>query len=243
MGNLSHMAAIVTGASRGIGRGIARGLAAEGASVVLAGRDEERLAVTAEQVTAAGGKSLVCMADVSSEADVERLFATAVATFGRVDLVVNNAGVFDGGPLEKLSVETWDKVMSINLRGPFLCTRAAMRLMKPQGGGRIINVASISAMRVRPNSAPYSTTKHGLWGLTQVTALEGRGHGITCCCLNPGNVRIERRQNSGRVEDEEPMMEVDDIARVAVLMASLPKHVEMLEAVVLPAQQLFVGRG
>jgi NAD(P)-dependent dehydrogenase (short-subunit alcohol dehydrogenase family) len=133
-------------------------------------------------------------------------------------------------------------VIAVNLRAPFLCTRAAMRAMKAQGGGRIINIGSISAQRVRHGSAPYSASKHGLWGLTQVTALEGRDHGITCGCLHPGNIQVERRLTD-REEDAEPMMTVDEIAEVAVLMAVLPPHVEMLEAIVLPSQQLYVGRG
>src|SRR5260221_10060238 len=140
-------------------------------------------------------------------------------------------------------LETWEKVMAVNLRGPFLCTRAAMRIMKPQRSGRIINIASISAQRVRLNSAPYSTSKHGLWGLTQVTALEGWSFGISCGCLHPGHVLIERRQNSERKEDQEPMMTVDEIAQAAVLMATLPPHVNMLGAPGLPLGQLYLGRG
>jgi NAD(P)-dependent dehydrogenase (short-subunit alcohol dehydrogenase family) len=114
--------------------------------------------------------------------------------------------------------------------------------MKPQGRGRIINNGSISAQRVRPHSAPYSASKAGLWGLTQVTALEGRDHGITCCCLHPGNIQVERRATE-RPEDAEPMMSVEEIAEVAVLMATLPPHVAMLEAIVLPREQRYIGRG
>src|SRR5262249_56444740 len=113
---------------------------------------------------------------------------------------VNNAGAFDGGPLDEISVEAWDRVLRVNLRAPFLCTREALRIMKRQGGGRIINIGSISAQRVRPDSAAYSASKHGLWGLTQVTALEGRPHNISCGCLHPGNVLVERRPQSGKKE-------------------------------------------
>jgi NAD(P)-dependent dehydrogenase (short-subunit alcohol dehydrogenase family) len=242
MGKLAGKVALVTGAGRGIGRGIARGLAREGASLALAARSEGELNITAEEVQTIGVEALVVPADVTDEAQVESLFAKLHEKFGRLDLLVNNAGAFDGGPLDELSTEAWDKVIAVNLRAPFLCTRAAMQRMKPQGGGRIINIGSISAQRVRPGSAPYSTSKHGLWGLTQVTALEGREHGITCCCLHPGNIQVERRLTD-RVEDAEPMMTVDEIAEVAVLMATLPPHVEMLEAIVLPSQQLYVGRG
>ena len=133
-------------------------------------------------------------------------------------------------------------IIALNLRAPFLCTRAALRIMKPQRAGRIINVGSIASHRVRPKSAPYATTKHGIWGLTQVTALEGREYGVTCCCLKPGNVLVERR-HTNRAEDDEPMMTVDEIAEVAVLMATLPPHVELLEATCLPMRQEYVGRG
>lgn len=242
MGKLTGKSAVVTGANRGIGKAIARGLAKEGCRLLLAARDEESLRQTAAELTAEGALVEAVPTDVTCEDQVQRLFSVADEQFGRLDLLVNNAGAFDGGPLDELTLEAWDKVMAVNLRGPFLCTREAMRRMKPQKQGRIINIGSISAQRVRPGSAPYAASKHGLWGLTQVTALEGRDHGITCCCLHPGNVAVERRETD-RPEDAEPMMAPADIAEVAVLMATLPAHVEMLEAIVLPREQLYVGRG
>jgi NAD(P)-dependent dehydrogenase (short-subunit alcohol dehydrogenase family) len=186
---------------------------------------------------------LPVVADVTEETQVRDVFAKTIERFGRLDILVNNAGAFDGGPIDELSLETWDKVMAVNLRGPFLCTREAFRIMKKQGGGRIINIGSIAAQRVRPGSAPYSASKHGLWGLTQATALEGRDFGITCGCLHPGNVAVERRQQSGKTEDDEPMMSVAELSQTAVLMATLPPHVNMLEAIVLPVGQMYIGRG
>lgn len=242
MGKLQGKIALVTGASKGIGLGIARGFAREGASLVLAARPSAQLEAAEREMATLGVDVLSVAADVTDAAQVERLFERTRERFGRLDVLVNNAGAFDGGPIDQLSIEAWDKVIAVNLRAPFLCTRQALRMMKPQGVGRIINIGSISAQRVRPGSAPYSASKHGLWGLTQVTALEGREHGITCCCLHPGNVKVERRY-SDRTEDAEPMMTPDELAEVAVLMASLPPHVEMLEAIVLPHQQLYVGRG
>jgi NAD(P)-dependent dehydrogenase (short-subunit alcohol dehydrogenase family) len=242
MSKLQGKVAIITGASKGIGRGIARGFAREGAALVLAARPSPQLEAAEQEMRQLGVEVLCVPTDVTEEAQVQQLFAAAQQRFGRLDVLVNNAGAFDGGPLDQLSLEAWEKVMAVNLRGPFVCTRAAFRLMKPQGGGRIINIGSISAQRVRHSSAPYSTSKHGLWGLTQVTALEGREFGITCCCLHPGNVKVERR-HSERHEDAEPMMTADELAEVAVLMAALPPHVEMLEAIVLPREQLYVGRG
>jgi NAD(P)-dependent dehydrogenase (short-subunit alcohol dehydrogenase family) len=242
MGKLDGKVALVTGAGRGLGRGIARALACEGARIVLAARNAQELQTTEEELTRHGAPCLIAPTDVTDEGQVEVLFGRAIEGFGKLDLLVNNAGAFDGGPIDQLSIADWDKVIAVNLRAPFLCTRAAMRIMKRQGVGRIVNIGSISAQRVRPDSAPYSASKHGLWGLTQVTALEGREHGITCGCLHPGNVLVERRQTL-RNEDAEPMMSVEEVAEVVVLMAALPPHVQMLEAVVLPSRQLFVGRG
>jgi NAD(P)-dependent dehydrogenase (short-subunit alcohol dehydrogenase family) len=247
MGKLDGKVALVTGGNRGIGQAIARGLGREGAAVVLAARDPGRLEETAAELVregaAAPDRVLAVPTDVIEEAQVENLFARTMERFGRLDVLVNNAGAFDGGSLDELALETWEKVIAVNLRGPFLCTRAAMRIMKRQGGGRILNIGSISAQRVRPGSAPYSTSKYGLWGLTQVTALEGRDHGIACSCLHPGNVLNERRAASDLPQDQEPMMTAEELAEVAVLMVTLPPHINMLEAIVLPVQQLYLGRG
>jgi NAD(P)-dependent dehydrogenase (short-subunit alcohol dehydrogenase family) len=243
MGKLTGKVALVTGGNKGIGKGIARGLAQEGAKLMLTARGAEELQRAAQELAALGSEVLAVPADVTDERQVQEVFARTLTRFGRLDVLVNNAGAFDGGPLDELSVEAWDRVLAINLRAPFLCTREAMRVMKQQGGGRIINIGSISAQRVRPHSAPYSASKHGLWGLTQVTALEGRAHNISCGCLHPGNVLVERRQQSGKKEDDEPMMTVEELAEAAVLMATLPAHVNMLEAIVLPVGQLYVGRG
>jgi NAD(P)-dependent dehydrogenase (short-subunit alcohol dehydrogenase family) len=243
MGKLKGKVALVTGGNKGIGKGIAAGLAAEGAALVLTARGEPELRRTAEELAAHGTQVLPVPADVTDERQVQELFGRCLERFGRLDILVNNAGAFDGGPLDQLSVEAWDRVLAVNLRGPFLCTREAFRIMKAQGGGRIINIGSISAQRVRPKSAPYSASKHGLWGLTQVTALEGRDFGISCGCLHPGNTLVERRTGSAKKEDEEPMMTVAELAQTAVLMATLPPHVNMLEAIVLPLGQLYIGRG
>ena len=232
----------MTGASKGIGKAIARGLAQEGAKMVLAARSQPDLVAASEEIEAMGTQALAVPTDVKEEDQIEALFSRMMDQFGRLDILVNNAGAFDSGPLDEMSSEAWDNVIGVNLRAPFLCTRAAMRIMKHQGVGRIINIGSISAQRVRPHTAPYCASKFGLTGLTHVTALEGRSHGITCCCLHPGNVKVERRF-SEREEDLEPMMSMDEIAEVAVLMATLSPHVEMFEAIVLPREQLYMGRG
>lgn len=240
-GKLAGKTALITGASRGIGRGIARAFAAEGASLILAARSAESLAETVESLPK-DAQALAIVTDVTVESQVEELFAKGMEKFDQLDILVNNAGVFDAGPIDELTIETWDKVISVNLRAPFLCTRAAFRIMKKQRNGRIINIGSISAQRVRPNSAPYSSSKHGLWGLTQVTALEGREYGISCGCLHPGNTNVETLERIWR-ERGEPTMKVDDISQIALAMAALPPNVTMLEAVVLPVTQAFIGRG
>ena len=243
MGKLDGKIAIVTGGNRGIGKAIAKGIAAEGASLTIAARDADLLKQTAEELREKGTKVLAVPTDVTDESQIKSLFEKAMAEYDRLDILVNNAGAFDGGPIDELSTEAWDKVLGVNLRAPFLCTREAMRIMKGQGeGGRIINVGSISAHRVRPNSAPYSSSKFGIWGLTHVTALEGRPHGITASCLQPGNTFVERIQNRPE-PPAEPMMDVDDLAQAAVLMATLPPNMNMLEATVLPVEQLYIGRG
>lgn len=251
MGQLSGKVALITGASSGIGRGIAEAFAAAGAQLILLARRAELLEQLASELSvsfcAAGqastaGRVLAMPADVTDEAQVQAAFQQSAQHFGRLDILVNNAGVFDGGPLDELSLTTWEKVMAVNLRGPFLCTREALRIMKPQGSGRIINIGSISAQRVRPHSAPYSTSKFGLTGLTQVTALEGRSHGVTCGCIQPGNTEVETLAEA-RQRSHEPTMQIADWAQVAVTMAALPAHVNLLEAIVLPLAQPYLGRG
>jgi NAD(P)-dependent dehydrogenase (short-subunit alcohol dehydrogenase family) len=167
MGALDGKIAIVTGGNRGIGKGIARGLVREGASVVISARGQEELNRTAAELSEGGATVVPIRTDVTDEAAVERLFADTMERFGRLDILVANAGAFDGGPLDEFPTENWHKVIGANLTGPFYCTRAAMRIMKRQGGGRVIYVASISAKRVRPNNAAYNASKHGVWGLAQ----------------------------------------------------------------------------
>jgi NAD(P)-dependent dehydrogenase (short-subunit alcohol dehydrogenase family) len=243
MGQLDGKVTILTGAGTGIGKGIARAFAREGSHLVLASRNQANLEDTASEIRREGINVIVVPTDVTEEAQVKALFARTMQEFGRVDILINNSGGFDGGPFEELSLETWQKIMNLNLTGPFLCAREAMPIMKKQGGGRIINIGSISAQMCRPNAAPYNTTKHGLVGLTKSIALEGRDYNVVCSVLHPGNVLTERRAASAKAQDAEPMMTVDELALTAVTMAALPLHVNVLEAIVLPTQQLYLGRG
>lgn len=243
MGQLDNKITIITGAGTGIGKGIARAFAKEGATLVIASRNRDNLETTAAELRGYGATTLVLPTDVTVEEQVIALFEQTINKFGRLDILINNSGVFDGGSLDELSLKTWMKVINVNLTGPFLCTREAMKIMKKQKGGRIINIGSISAQMPRLNTAPYTTSKHGLVGLTKTTALEGRAYGISAGCLHPGNTETERRAASTTDMDQEPMMTVDDLAIAAVAMAAMPPYANMLESIVLPVEQLYVGRG
>ena len=240
MGKLDGKVTIVTGGGTGIGKGIARAFAAEGAQVVIASRSEQTLNEVAEEL---GDQVLALPTDLKVESQITALFERTIAEMGHLDILVNNSGVFEGGPIEELSLKTWQHVMDVNLTGVFLCTREAMKIMKPADGGRIINIGSISAQIPRMNSAPYSTTKHALVGLTKSTALEGRDFGVVASILHPGNVLTELRDNSTLAQNQEPMMSTDDIAMAALTMAALPLNVNMLESIVLPVEQKYIGRG
>jgi NAD(P)-dependent dehydrogenase (short-subunit alcohol dehydrogenase family) len=241
MGKLTGKVALVTGASRGIGKAISIGLAQEGASVVLAARNIADLKKTQAEIIKLGVPAEVVPTDVIIEEQIENLFKRTMERFGKLDILVNNAGVFIKEPIEQMSTETWDWVLAIELRAPFICTRAAFRIMKKQGGGRIINIGSISAQRVRPFTAPYNCAKFGLVGLTHTTALEGRDYGITCGCLHPG-ITGDLIKNAAK-EEPEPMMSYEVTAATAVYMACQPPDVNILELIQLPINQPYLGRG
>ena len=247
MGQLEGKVAIVTGGGSGIGKGIARAFVGEGCSVVIAARNADRLNATAKELGGDARSVVAIPTDVTDEEQMVSLFAKTMDRFGRLDILVSNAGAFDGAPIEDLTMEQWQRVLQVNVTGPFLGAREAFKIMKKQGGGRIINIGSISAQRPRHSSSPYSTSKYAVTGLTHSLALEGRDYGIAVSVLHPGNVMVERRADgksaTGRDEGVEPMIATDDMARAALLMATLPSDVNMLEAIVLPLGQDYLGRG
>lgn len=238
---LAGKSAIVTGGGSGIGKAIAIAFAAEGCRVAVAGRTASRLEDTAAAIRKAGGTCLSIVADVTQERPVADLFKKVKAEFGRLDLLVNNAGITEGGPIDEMSFETWRRVVATNLDGVFLCSREAFRIMKAQKGGRIINIGSISTAVPRPNASPYSATKNAVWGLTKSISIDGRPFGISCGQLNPGNVQVERFEPA--FASNEVLLRPADIAQGAVYMASLPADADVLSMTVMPLKQKFVGRG
>lgn len=243
MSILSGQVAVVTGANQGIGKGIARALAKAGCRLAICARNAEKLAATADELRGEGAAVLAIPTDVSIEADVVAFFAAIDSQYGRVDVLVNNAGAFDGGRLDELSLAAWENVIGACLTGTFLCSREAFKRMRPQRSGRILNIGSISAQRPRAGGVPYAAAKFGTWGLTQAIALDGREFGINCCCLHPGNVLVERRNESGLTSDDEPMMSIDTIANAAMAMLTVPPDVNFLEAIVMPRDQEYLARG
>ena len=233
----------ITGAGRGIGLAIARLLAGAGCRLAICGRDAVRLTTASRELGELGAEVYADSVDVSQEDEVERWFAQIDQKLGPVQILINNAGAFDGGHFPTVSREAWDRVIDSCLTGAFLCSREAFRRMERAGEGRILNIGSISAQRPREGSAPYAAAKFGLWGLTQAIAIDGRAHGIVCSCLHPGNVLVERRQDSGLESDRESMMDSLTIAEAALAMLNLPPDVNFLEGIVLPRDQAYLSRG
>lgn len=251
MGDTSKIA-IVTGAGSGVGRAAALALLEDGWSVALAGRREDPLQETAK-LSGASGRTLVHATDVSREDSVAELFADTVRTFGRLDLLFNNAGQNAPGILlEDLTYQQWKSVVDVNLTGSFLCLQAAFRIMKDQDpqGGRIINNGSISAHAPRPDSIPYTATKHAVTGLTKTASLDGRKYNIAVGQLDIGNAaspmanRMAKgvKQANGEIKAE-PMIDVNDVGRAVVYMSNQPLDTNIFSMTIMATQMPFAGRG
>ena len=245
--------AIVTGAGSGIGKATALALLNEGWSVVLAGRRGELLEQAVKEAGSHSARALAVPTNVADPRSVSALFAKTKERFGRLDLLFNNAGVSSPAvPLEDFSFEKWQAVVDVNLNGVFLCLQEAFRMMKAQDprGGRIINNGSISAHTPRPNSSPYTATKHAVTGLTKCASLDGRKYDIACGQIDVGNAATELAakmakgvpQANGTVAPE-PMMDVEDVARAVVYMASLPLSANVQSMTVMATKMPFIGRG
>ncbi|WP_337270535.1 SDR family oxidoreductase [Oryzifoliimicrobium ureilyticus] len=246
--------ALVTGGGTGVGKAIAKALAADGYKVIITGRRMDVLQQAADDLAAETGGSLRAIsADVGEPSSVAALFDVVSREFGRLDLLVNNAGMgLPGVAMEEISFEQWSAIVSVNLTGAFLCTQHAFRLMKVQSprGGRIINNGSISATTPRPNSAPYTATKHAITGLTKSTALDGRDFDIACGQIDIGNATTEmtQRMSAGVPQANgttavEPTIDAAHVANAVLYMASLPLDANVLTMTVMATKMPFVGRG
>jgi NAD(P)-dependent dehydrogenase (short-subunit alcohol dehydrogenase family) len=250
---MAEKVAIVTGAGSGIGKHAALALMREGYAVVFAGRRLELIEAAAVEGRDAGAPALAVQTDVRDPESVRNLFARTQEAFGRLDVLFNNAGIgAPAVPLEDLSYERWRAVVETNLTGAFLCTQEAFRIMKTQQprGGRIINNGSISAHTPRPNSAPYTSTKHAMTGLTKSTSLDGRKYDIACGQIDIGNAATEMTarmaqgvpQASGEIAVE-ATFDVEHVARAVVYMATLPLNANVQFITIMATKMPFAGRG
>ena len=249
----AHKSALITGAGSGIGRQAALALLAEGYRVALAGRHLETLEETAALAGDHGMRALAVVADVGDAGAVASLFAKTKQAFGRLDLLFNNAGITTPSvPLEEITPDQWAAALAVNLTGAFYCTQEAFKLMKDQSprGGRIINNGSISADRPRPNSAPYTATKHAMTGLTKSTALDGRKYDIACGQIDIGNVATDMTaamthgvaQADGSTAAE-PTFDLEDVGRAVVFMAGLPLNSNVQFMTIMATKMPYIGRG
>jgi NAD(P)-dependent dehydrogenase (short-subunit alcohol dehydrogenase family) len=245
--------ALVTGAGTGVGRAVAIALAKAGYSLALAGRRKEMLDKVAAEINAVGTQALAVPTDISKREQICTLFATVKTSFGRLDVLFNNAGIgAPAVPLEDLPFETWSNVVATNLTGMFLCTQEAIKIMKAQNprGGRIINNGSISAHAPRPFSVAYTATKHAVTGLTRSTALDGRAYDIACGQIDIGNAATDMgggaaqgtAQADGGIRPE-AVMDVQHVADAVRYMASLPLDANVATMTVMATKMPFVGRG
>jgi NAD(P)-dependent dehydrogenase (short-subunit alcohol dehydrogenase family) len=245
MKELENRVAVVTGANKGIGKAIAQAFATAGAKVVMAARNRADLEAAVREIAGQGGSALAVAADVTVEANVIDLFKATMDRHGRLDILVNNAGVTVNAPTDQMSLRDWQRVIDTNLTGAFLCCREALKIMKPQRSGRIINIGSISSITPRPNGAPYAATKLALEGLTRSIALDYREFNIGASIIHLGATASSWM----KVKPEEAVgpeyhLELDDVGRLATFMASLPTEANMFETTILPIQQRsFIGRG
>lgn len=245
--------AVITGGGTGIGKACALAFIKDGYRVAITGRRPEPLNDTIKEAGVDSSRMIGVPTDVGDPAAVKALFAKVKSTFGRIDVLFNNAGQnAPGVPFEDLPWEKWKSVVDTNMNGMFLCAQEAFRMMKDQNprGGRIINNGSISAHTPRPDSAPYTTTKHGVSGLTRTLSLDGRKYDIAACQVDVGNAMSELaarmakgvKQADGRIAPE-PMITTDDVARSVLFMASQPPEVNIYHLMVMATKMPYAGRG
>jgi NAD(P)-dependent dehydrogenase (short-subunit alcohol dehydrogenase family) len=241
--NLASQVAVVTGASKGIGKTIAQQLCGQGMTVVLLARTQSELDLAVAAMDDLVGQAIGISCDITSEDQVIKVFKDIDQCFGRVDLLVNNAGIGFGDLINDMSLVTWQAIIDVNLTGAFLCCREAFKRMEAGAGGRIINIGSIAAVSPRPGASAYTASKAALEGLTTSLALEGRDKNITACILHPGNTFTDIWAGKEDLLKVEPVMEPLHVAQQVLNIALLPLNVTLLSTVMFPTTQKLVGRG
>jgi len=238
--NLSGQIALVTGGGTGIGKAIAKAMLAEGAKVIIVGRKEE---ILKEAVAELGSDVEMMTCDVTQEDQVKKVYENIMSNHGKIDILINNAGMAAKAKSYEMNYDLWKKVVDVNLNGAFLCAREAMKIMVNQKSGRIINIGSISGQMSRPENAPYTATKFAIEGLTRALALDGRDHGVAVSVIHPGNAATNIWKGREEISEREGLIPLEDLGKLAVTMLTMSPNVNILGSVILPITQPYLGRG
>jgi NAD(P)-dependent dehydrogenase (short-subunit alcohol dehydrogenase family) len=241
--NLANQVAVVTGASKGIGKAIADQLCGQGMTVILLARTQNELDTAAKSMSNSPGSAIAMVCDITEEGQVLSVFTQIDQRFGRIDLLVNNAGMGFGDLVKNMSLATWKAIVDVNLTGAFLCCREAFNRMEQGAGGRIINIGSIASIAPRLGASAYSASKAALDGLTTALALEGRDSNIAVCIIHPGNTYTDIWAGKEELLKVEPVMDPIHVARQVLNIVLLPLDINVLSTVMLPTTQKLVGRG
>ena len=238
--SLSGQVALVTGGGTGIGKAIAQAMHKEGAKIIIVGRKEEILK-EAQAELGSDVEMMVC--DVTQEDQVKKVYENIMSNHGKIDILINNAGMAAKAKSYEMSYDLWKKVVDVNLNGAFLCAREAMKIMVNQKSGRIINIGSISGQMSRPENAPYTATKFAIEGLTRALALDGRDHGVAVSVIHPGNAATNIWKGREEISEREGLIPLEDLGKLAVTMLTMSSNVNILGSVILPITQPYLGRG
>jgi len=238
--SLSGQVALVTGGGTGIGKAIAQAMHKEGAKIIIVGRKEE---ILKEAQAELGSDVEMMTCDVTQEDQVKKVYENIMSNHGKIDILINNAGMAAKAKSYEMSYDLWKKVVDVNLNGAFLCAREAMKIMVNQKSGRIINIGSISGQMSRPENAPYTATKFAIEGLTRALALDGRDHGVAVSVIHPGNAATNIWKGREEISEREGLIPLEDLGKLAVTMLTMSPNVNILGSVILPITQQYLGRG
>ena len=238
--SLSGQVALVTGGGTGIGKAIAQAMHKEGAKIIIVGRKEE---ILKEAQAELGSDVEMMTCDVTQEDQVKKVYENIMSNHGKIDILINNAGMAAKAKSYEMSYDLWKKVVDVNLNGAFLCAREAMKIMVNQKSGRIINIGSICGQMSRPENAPYTATKFAIEGLTRALALDGRDHGVAVSVIHPGNAATNIWKGREEISEREGLIPLEDLGKLAVTMLTMSPNVNILGSVILPITQPYLGRG